>query len=135
MPAKKGRRNLPAQQQQQTHTDIRTHAYCIPWIHIEYESESISNDNCAFSKVAIDPELCMKLNTACVSVLFSVSVVELHMFDPNLLRLPVVVRFGVVQPALSADAEATPVLGLLLLLGGCLELLVSLFESALNFSV
>lgn len=57
------------------------------------------------------------------------------MFDPNLLRLPVVVRFGVVQPALSADAEATPVLGLLLLLGGCLELLVSLFESALNFSV
>lgn len=133
MPAKKGRRNLPAQQQQQTHTDIRTHAYCIPWIHIE--SESISNDNCAFSKVAIDPELCIKLNTACVSVLFSVSVVELHMFDPNLLRLPVVVRFGVVQPALSADAEATPVLGLLLLLGGCLELLVSLFESALNFSV
>lgn len=59
------------------------------------------------------------------------------MFDPNLLRLPVVVRFGVVQPALSADAEATPVLGLLLLLGGSsrLELLVSLFESALNFSV
>lgn len=57
------------------------------------------------------------------------------MFDPNLLRLPVVVRFGVVQPALSADAEATPVLGLLLLLGGCLALLVSLFESALNFSV